>query len=616
MKGEFLHIMLIVFLLYGCRKDRERQAPDARVSTDFLSGQTTDIFTFSAGSSLNQNERSLLYYRWDFGTGEGWSTLPSKNPEIQFRYYSPGQYQVRLEVINSEGLSDSTSVQIEVTQGYSSPRGDFQITPEMGNIFTDYLFDASATCDDEDSLETLLFRWDFDGDGLWDRDFDSDPTASWQFGQQNKYNVLMEVKDPSGLSDQIKKQLSVGLTDYDLNVDFTWSPPEGTEQDTFLFDASLTHHPDDPEMAFTYQWQLEEGEGWTEPSDEPTIIHKFRTIRTQTVRLKVTEPNGLTNTTEKELYLNAANKPPFAKFILSIPRGNIRTQFYFTGWTSFDHESLPTSLKVRWDFEGDGQWDTPYDTQKKVYHQYEETGTYYPVMEVIDEGGLTDQYQEEVYVSPYTNETGICFDGRDGEIYGTVKIGDQWWFAESVRYEVTRKQYWDDRGYFFWDPWEPWKCLEEYPGYCDLYGKYYHITSAVDNTHILGEISDGGEVIYEICPRGWHIPYDTDLKKLYDHVGSNGADRLVLGGDTDFGLQYLGYIDWYIVWKNMLQPQDTVFTFEETYQSAWLFSQNEASYMYRTDIYMLKFSRNSNEIWEGYDNSRFFIPVRCVKDEE
>lgn len=615
MNKSLIYTALLILVCSTCRKEEESLPPQAVIVSNLVSGKTTDQFEFSADSSQNPNHGSVLYYRWDFGTDEGWANLPSKNPRVTHRYFTPGHYQVKLEVVNSEGLADTTSLNILVEQGHSPPRAQFRVYPENGHIFTEYLFDASLTHDDEDSLATLLFRWDFNGDAIWDTELTPSPQANYVFGQQNKYDVLLQVKDPSGLTSFLKKELKVGLTDYDLLAGFTWTPEDGTEQDTFLFDASQSHHPAYPDMKLTYQWQLEEGEGWTQISEEPTIAHRFRTIRTQLVRLRVTEPNGLYNTATNEIHLNAANKPPDAHYILSIPRGNIRTQFFFSAWTSVDQETLPTSLQVRWDFEGDGNWDTPYSTEKKVWHQYEQAGTYNPILEVLDAGGLTDQYQEEVYVSPYTNETGMVIDGRDGEIYGTVKIGDRWWFAENVRYEVSRKQYFDDRGFLFWSPWEPWKCLDENPLNCDLYGKYYHISSAVDNTHIMGEISSGDEVIYQICPRGWRIPYEEDLRQLVAQVGQNGAHRLMTGGDTDFNLQYLGYADWYILWEEMMVPQDTVYVFKETYQSAWLFSQSEPAHELRTDFYMLKISRNSDEILEGYENARFFVPVRCVKDE-
>ena len=65
-----------------------------------------------------------------------------------------------------------------------------------GGIETVFEFDASTTWDLED--DTFEYRWDFDGDGTWDTDWSSDPTASYQFDAAGEHNVTVEVRDPGG----------------------------------------------------------------------------------------------------------------------------------------------------------------------------------------------------------------------------------------------------------------------------------------------------------------------------------------------------------------------------------------------------------------------------------
>lgn len=615
--SSYIGYLILAILLAGCEK-KDILPPLAVISIDKYEGETTDYFILSGDNSKNPNKRSELYYRWGFGIDSSWNTLPSSNSNQTFRYKSPGTYLIKLMAINSEGLKDSASAQIVVSQGSSNPRADFEIIPEQGHIFTDFTFDASLSQDDEDSLNTLLFRWDFESDGIWDTEYSIDPVVKHQFAQQNKYDILLDIKDPTGLKSIKINQLSVGLTDYDLFVDFTWTPENGTEKDTFKFDASASYHPDYPEMQLKYMWQIEEGLGWTDTLDEPFYYHNFRTIRDQNVRLMVIEPRGIHKTIEKELYLNPANKKPTARFVSAISSGNIRTQFYYNAWTSSDPETIPSELKIRWDFDGDGKWDTNYSKEKVIYHQYLKAGKYSVILEVMDEGGLCNIAIESILVSPHENETGYIIDGRDFEMYGTVKIGEQWWFAENLRYNIARKMYNDDRGDRFWSPWKPWICLEEYSPYCDLYGKYYHVASAIDNTHIAGP-----EVDYDLCPRGWRIPYEKDLRKLIDFVGEeNGYDKLRQGGDTDFNLQYLGKIDYQITWKDTLInniiviiPEDTIYIPKATYRDAYLFSQTEPDHPLRVDVFMIRLLRNSRELWYGHETTTTFIPVRCIKEE-
>lgn len=542
-------------------------------------------------------------------------SLPSKNPNSSYRYKVPGTYKVRLKVINSEGLFDTTSLDINVNLGASAPIVDFSHKPEDGHILSEYLFDASGTYDDEDSLSTLKFRWDFNSDGIWDTPFSNNPIITHTFGTVNNYEVNLQVQDPTGLNTFLKRSVIVGLIDSDLFVDFTWLPENPTDKDTVQFDASYCHHPDYPDMVLEYKWLFEEGSNWTDFQETPFYEHRFGTTRTQAVRLLVKESRGLNNSIIKEIHLNRANRPPNAHFRVSIPTGNIQTQFYLDAWGSIDEETIPTELQIRWDFDSDGSWDTNYSLEKRIYHQFPEEGKYEITMEVKDNGNLTDQFTEIVNVSPYSNQTGMVIDKRDNEIYGTVKIGNQWWFAENLKYAVPRKMFRNDRGFVFWSPWEPWKCLEDYSPYCDLYGKYYHIASGIDNTHLTGEIADGGEVDYELCPDGWRLPINEELDELVAFVGENRGDRLAIGGDTDFNLQYLGVIDWYITWIKMYVPEDTIYIPKHTYQEAWLYSQEEPEHENRTDIYAIKIFRANTDIWKGTLSSHLFAPLRCIRDD-
>jgi len=77
-------------------------------------------------------------------------------------------------------------------------------------------------------------------------------------------------------------------------------------------------------------------------------------------------------------------------------------------------------------------------------------------------------------------------DTRDGKIYKIVKIGEQTWMAENLKYEA-----------------EGSKCNDYYnPAYCEKYGRYYDWNTAVN-----------------ACPSGWHLPSNAEWKTLIDFAG-------------------------------------------------------------------------------------------------
>lgn len=108
-------------------------------------------------------------------------------------------------------------------------------------------------------------------------------------------------------------------------------------------------------------------------------------------------------------------------------------------------------------------------------------------------------------------------DPRDGNVYKTVKIGNQVWFAENLRYagnipQVASPQAWAA----IWNSGNPtgqpaWAYYNNDPSYNDTYGKLYNWYAVSTGT---------------LCPPGWHIPSDAEWTTLTNYLG--GA--LVAGG--------------------------------------------------------------------------------------
>src|SRR5947199_191157 len=78
--------------------------------------------------------------------------------------------------------------------------------------------------------------------------------------------------------------------------------------------------------------------------------------------------------------------------------GNQTTVFAFTAQASDDHDS-PSSIQVRWDWTGDGVWDTAWSTTKTASHRYSTAGNKTAVVQAIDSGGLTSTQSHVVRVT-------------------------------------------------------------------------------------------------------------------------------------------------------------------------------------------------------------------------
>ncbi len=93
-----------------------------------------------------------------------------------------------------------------------------------------------------------------------------------------------------------------------------------------------------------------------------------------------------------------ANEPPFAAFAASPTAGMTGTAFTLDASTSWDFEDPTSALQVRWDFQDDGAWDTPWSSAKVVQHVYDVAGVYRVRLEVNDTGGLTNETTQTVIV--------------------------------------------------------------------------------------------------------------------------------------------------------------------------------------------------------------------------
>lgn len=128
----------------------------------------------------------------------------------------------------------------------------------------------------------------------------------------------------------------------------------------------------------------------------------------------------------------------------------------------------------------------------------------------------------------------------DGNVYRTVKIGDQWWMAENLR--VKHYRYGDTIPYPVDNV--TWGSLSTIKiGACcsynfdeansHIYGLLYNWYAVNDNRHI--------------APEGWHVPTDDDWKKLEMFLGmstSEAARNAWRGKDEGGKLKESGTTHW------------------------------------------------------------------------
>jgi uncharacterized protein (TIGR02145 family) len=199
---------------------------------------------------------------------------------------------------------------------------------------------------------------------------------------------------------------------------------------------------------------------------------------------------------------------PIASFTISPAGGTTETRFEFDASGCTDAETSPDDLEVRWDFDGDGNWDTDYDQSKTGICLYPAPGSYSVLLEVKDGGGLIDTETKTVTVT-LPGESFI--DNRDGHIYSYKTIGTQTWMAENLAYLPSVNPPSD------WDVTTPYNYVYGYNGTTVSAAK------ATANYPTYGVLYNWPAAL-TACPSGWHLPTDEEWKVLEKNQGMSQSD--------------------------------------------------------------------------------------------
>lgn len=123
-------------------------------------------------------------------------------------------------------------------------------------------------------------------------------------------------------------------------------------------------------------------------------------------------------------------------------------------------------------------------------------------------------------------EYGSMTDGRDGQVYKTVKIGKQTWMAENLNYDPDQGGAGEAKYDWSW-------CYNNDPKKCAVTGRLYTWAAAIDSVKLYRDESidcgDGKtcslpETVHGICPNGWHLPTDVEWSTLIYEAGNVGDD--------------------------------------------------------------------------------------------
>ncbi len=182
---------------------------------------------------------------------------------------------------------------------------------------------------------------------------------------------------------------------------FTILPAYGTIDSLFTFNAGNSNDIEDPAADLQVRWDWESDSVFdTEFSLTKIITHKFTSGGTMYVTVEVKDTKGKTSRFTDFVKVAWNNRPPKAALHINPAKGFLQDVFVMDASVCSDAEDKQVDLMVRFDFEGDGTWDTEYSKTKVVNHQYTAAGSFSVKVIVKDSGGATDEETVNLQVGP------------------------------------------------------------------------------------------------------------------------------------------------------------------------------------------------------------------------
>jgi uncharacterized protein (TIGR02145 family) len=168
-------------------------------------------------------------------------------------------------------------------------------------------------------------------------------------------------------------------------------------------------------------------------------------------------------------------------------------------------------------------------------------------------------------------------DGRDGQTYLTVTIGNQIWTAQNMNFKLPGSY-----------------CYANKSTNCEEFGRLYTWTAAKD-----------------VCPDGWHLPSDEEWQELETFLGMSESE-LTKSDDwrgTDQGKKLIDdpAVGFNILMGGYRNPPSNYFLMN---MQAFFWTSTEQG----SQAYFRQFMKGLPQIFRRPRVKNWAMSVRCVKD--
>ncbi|MEE4255825.1 MAG: PKD domain-containing protein [Bacteroidales bacterium] len=351
--------------------------PDTRVRPIVVPDLPTVYFTWdpeptclgSATRFFGTSGNPIVLWEWDFGDG-----FSSNIQNPIHNYLLPGSYQVILRVTDNNGCINADTNTVNVG---AIPDVDFTFNPDPTclNDIT-YFFGSSSI-----APYATSWTWDFGDGGVA---FTQD--AIHTYLSPGTYDATLTIEDTNGCTNSVTYPVIVNPLP---TANFFHDGPRCLNDSVNFTNISTSPN------GFIAQWEWDFGDGNTQtvvfPND-PNVAHLYSNPGTFQVMLTVTDSDGCTNTTFRDViivanpiadfnYTPACNQQPVQFNDLSSPNGGNDIFSWY------------------WEFGDPASGVNNTSTLRNPSHTFSNQGTFDVLLIVTNTDGCTDSVTHPVTVN-------------------------------------------------------------------------------------------------------------------------------------------------------------------------------------------------------------------------
>jgi len=189
------------------------ELPKACFQTNTIYCEVGCTANFDATCSENATR-----YNWDFD-GNNVFEVGGENEQItSYTYNENGNYKAILQVQNAVGITDTSSVDIQIYESGTNLKACFKTDKNICNITDcEITFDASCSAP---ATDIVRYKWDFDGDGVFSAG--GEDIVKHIYNNVDIYESKLQVQNSSGQT----KDTTMTIKVTNSNIYFNNETPE------------------------------------------------------------------------------------------------------------------------------------------------------------------------------------------------------------------------------------------------------------------------------------------------------------------------------------------------------------------------------------------------------